>query len=598
MKYFSAPMLLVAALLGACAAALFARSARQAPDAFAFEVGIRSEVDGFLQIYGDTGGGFSEAASVRAALLKSDRPIVYQLPLPPGAYRQLRFDPLDRDGATSIVTCRILSRQGEVLRSVALNELRPVQQFSTAGERGGRFEMVVPPGQNDPQLNLAFDPPLKLEVAPGAYGVGMGACGLAVFLVLAALCHAFDRWSPAIVGAAIRRFAINPPIAITLVLCAGILAARRPDAVQNPQLFGEEGFIFYQEAYVHGAWPALFRSYAGYHHAIPRMVAACSLGLDPARVPAFFVAAAFVLTLYVASRALSTRVPLPRHIGCALAVVLVPDAFEVLCNIVNIQWVLAGGLVLLLISADARNGWQLLHDCLAAVLIGLTGPFSIICAPFFLLRAWRRRTTASYLVGALALAAGSVQLWTVLHNPVPAQGTVFDFGALLAVPGMRIGASLLGGVLTPADLPRAVQAGLSLCTLAGVGALAVRKQVARPEFLWMAVIFLGLLAVSLYRCRLVLPDLCHVIFGARYFFPLQLIVIWMLLAATMDQRKWVVRAAGGLLVWALVVNVPRLKEIAFPDLHWGEFAPKIRRGQAVDVPIVPRPWVMSLPEKK
>ena len=51
-------------------------------------------------------------------------------------------------------------------------------------------------------------------------------------------------------------------------------------------------------------------------------------------------------TLYVAGRTLSRRCPLPRLGGaCALAVVLVPDTYEVFMNVVNLQWVVAAGLV-------------------------------------------------------------------------------------------------------------------------------------------------------------------------------------------------------------------------------------------------------------
>lgn len=64
---------------------------------------------------------------------------------------------------------------------------------------------------------------------------------------------------------------------------------------------------------------------------------------------------------------------LSRHIGGALAVVLVPDAFEVLLVLVNVQWVLAAALVLLLLAIDPQRPREYFHDVAAATLLGLTG---------------------------------------------------------------------------------------------------------------------------------------------------------------------------------------------------------------------------------
>lgn len=391
--------------------------------------------------------------------------------------------------------------------------------------------------------------------------------------------------------------ATHAPLGVTLLACAAILVARKPDLFRHPQFWAEDGW-FYWWGRLYGL-STLTAPYAGYLHTVPRLVARFAALADPLWAPAIFVAAAFGFTLYVAARTQSSRCPLPRHLGCALAVVLVPDAFEVLLNLVNLQWVLACGLLLLLVSADARRWWQHAHDCTVAVLFGLTGPFSIMLTPLFVWRAWMRRSRSSVVLAVLIGACGAVQLWEVLRDTtVDPSGTIAP-GALLAVPGMRIAASLLAGCLVPLDYPRLVENTLGLGALAAVALLATRGDRARPERLWLAAAFALLLASSLYRVRFGLPDLCHAGFGSRYFFPLQLIVAWLVLVAATDGRRWPARGAALVGLWSLAINFPRLHEPALIDFHWPDYAVKLRAGEAVAVPINPGPpWVIPFPAKK
>ncbi len=382
-----------------------------------------------------------------------------------------------------------------------------------------------------------------------------------------------------------------------LLACAAILFARKPDMFLNPQFWAEDGW-FYWWGRLYGL-NTLITPYAGYLHTVPRLVAKLATLVDPRCAPAVFVWSAFAFTLYVAARTQSARCPLPRHIACALAVVLVPDAFEILLNLVNLQWVLAGGLLLLLISADASSARQHAHDTTAAVLFGLTGPFSIMLAPLFVWRAWIRRTAPSVILAAIVLACGAVQLIEVLRDTTVNPTGTFAPDAVLAVPGMRITASLLAGAFVPANYPRLIENILGLAALGVVAVLAFRGASLRTERRWLGAAFVLLLVGSLYRVRFALPDLCHTGFGSRYFFPLQLIVLWLVLAATIAARRWVTRVAWLVALWALAINLPRLREHPLTELHWADYAAKIRAGEAVDAPINPGPpWIIPFPAAK
>ncbi|MES2697221.1 MAG: hypothetical protein V4773_27395 [Verrucomicrobiota bacterium] len=342
---------------------------------------------------------------------------------------------------------------------------------------------------------------------------------------------------------------------------------------------------------------ALTAPYASYLHTLPRFVAALATWADPRWAPAIFAAIAFLFTLYCAALTQSARCPLPRHPAFALAVVLVPDASEVLLNITNLQWINFASFVLILISADGRRWWQQVHDCLLAALIGLSGPFSILIAPLFIWRALQRRTWASSVLCAVVVIAAGIQAWTVLRNPTVAQATPIALVGLLAVPGMRIAGSLLWGYFVPDDFPRWIEVILGIASLALVAALALRKGPLRTERIGLAFAFAGLLASSLYRCRYVLPDLCHASFGSRYFFPLQLFALWLILVAAADPRRSVARLCAGLIIWIGLINLPRLKEPAYVDLHWEDYAQRIRRGMPGTIPVNPQPWKIVLPAR-
>jgi len=344
---------------------------------------------------------------------------------------------------------------------------------------------------------------------------------------------------------------------------------------------------------------------------VQRIVAAVSQWFDPAWAPAIFTGAAFLLTLYVAARTQSTRFPLRPHVGYALAVVLVPDTFEVLLFLTNILRVTAAGLLLVLISKDGRRWWEQAHDAAAVLLFGLTGPYSVLFAPLFVWRAWQRRTRASLVLAVLVIGCaltqgiliGLQQMGRLAADEGPVAMGAGDVvpEKLLAVPGMRIAGSLLAGSRVPPDYPLPVEIALGIGVLVAVALLALRKGPTRTERVWLAMAFLLVLASALYRCRFVLPDLCHAVYGNRYFYLPQLIVLWLLIDLALERRRWLSRGAAVLLLWMLVANIPRLREPGLPDMRWADYAARIRAGEAVEIPTNPGgvdPWIVRLPARK
>jgi hypothetical protein len=390
----------------------------------------------------------------------------------------------------------------------------------------------------------------------------------------------------------------DPPGYAVLALCAVVLALRRAEALTRPQFWAEDVF-FFQRAYVLG-WSAFTDQFAGYMHTILRAVAELAVLVDPAHGPGIFVACSGVITLYVASRTLSERCPLPRLGGaCALAVVLVPDTYEVYLNDVNLQWITGAGLILLLISRDPEGAWQWAHDLAAAAAIGLTGPFCIVLCPLFAWRAWTRRNRSSAVLAAIVAACALIQGYCVVTEPDAvggAPGGHIAYWLFLPAIGRRIGGSILMGSLLSPETDQYVASVVGLATLAGVAYLAFRRGAIRRERAVMGLAFFGLILGTLYRTRHVLDLYFLPHSDSRYVFIPQLLAIWLLLSAV-GQRGRLGRIAALLCAWSLLVNVPRLREPAYVNLRWDFFEARIRAGLPVVVPTNPPGWCMPLPAR-
>ena len=152
----------------------------------------------------------------------------------------------------------------------------------------------------------------------------------------------------------LSRLLADPPAAAVLAACAVILGLRRAEALTNPQFWAEDAY-FFERAYVFG-WRAFLEPFAGYLHTVLRMIAQAAVADRPLPRPGDLrgVLGRRPRSMSRPGRCLR-RCPLPRFAGaCALAVVLVPDTYEVFLNVVNLQWVLAAGLILLLSRATRR----------------------------------------------------------------------------------------------------------------------------------------------------------------------------------------------------------------------------------------------------
>jgi hypothetical protein len=385
-----------------------------------------------------------------------------------------------------------------------------------------------------------------------------------------------------------------------LGLCVAILYARKPDMFHRPQLVAEDGTIFFAQALTLG--PAAFVTpYAGYLLEIQRVVAALAAAFAPVAAPAIYVGATVALTLWGVARTLSPRFPLRSRAVAGLAVVLVPDAGDVLLILSSVQWIFAVGLVALLVSRDPQTPRQKANDAITALVFSTTGPFGALLAGLFVWRAWVRRSRWSAILAAIVASAGLAQLVFLIAfsmgAPDAPRRAVPAIHALVAI-GNRIGGSLLLGAWVPMEPGLVLGSLFGVGTLAAVAWLAARPGPSRTERLWCGAAFLLLLAAGLFRIQVALDALHEVRWpgwGSRYFVPPQIIATWLLAWLLVEGGRLRRRLVSGVLLTMLAVNLPRLREPELLDMQWERYAEQIRPGEPIVVPINPPVWTIELP---
>jgi len=378
---------------------------------------------------------------------------------------------------------------------------------------------------------------------------------------------------------------------LTLIACGLIVLARMPDRILNPQLYAEDA-LFYADALKFGGW-ALLRPYGGYLLVMPRLASWVAVHLPVLWVPAFFNVGALLLALVVLARLFSPRVALSHKPWLALAVVLLPHIEDLFMVMENIQWILSLGLVLVLISADPATPAQRRGDSAMALLFGLTGVFSIILAPLYVLRALERRSRDSLILAGLVGAAAFCQAWFVIHgNALHGHPPIaFDPGMIPALLGFRLIAHLFGGQrlleLSSFGLTVAGVIALGLCgwTLSNGRVSAAERRVRQM----LVAVLIVQSAASLYRFHDLWTMLLSPEHLGRYFFLPELVFVWILLTEYSSGGLRRILAAAAAVAF-LMTAFAFFRCAPLTDYQWPHYAAIIQQRTRVDVPINPQGW--------
>ncbi|MCU1488892.1 MAG: hypothetical protein JWM85_297 [Acidimicrobiaceae bacterium] len=290
------------------------------------------------------------------------------------------------------------------------------------------------------------------------------------------------------------------------VLLAGLLVclARSPSVLLHPELWAEDGQVWFRSAYEQGWLHPLATPHTGYYQSFPRLVSDLGLNVPLQELPALFMVVAVLVqvlpAVLLASSRFATAVPsLLARLVLAAAYLALPNTLEVNANLTNAQWHL--GLLALLVALAAPGGtpWRI-FDVVVVVLSGLTGPFCLALLPIAaIVWAARRRTWTAVLFG-VDLACAGLQAYALASS---ARGHYGPLGASANRLVEILGGQVVGGTLLGSASLDSVRSGgenLLICgLLLGLGALLVGwALVAGPLELKMVNLYAGLvLAASL-----------------------------------------------------------------------------------------------------
>ena len=166
---------------------------------------------------------------------------------------------------------------------------------------------------------------------------------------------------------------------------AVLLFLRHPAGILRADFWGEDGWLWYPDAYRSGA-SCLFVPHTGYLQTISRLVALGSQMVPLRWAPTVFAVIALFIQLLPPLLLISRRFDdvwphLPSRLVFAAAFIGFPNSFEEFGNITNSQWYL-GVLAFLIVSgAVPRTPTGRVFDAAGLILSGLSGPFCIMLAP-------------------------------------------------------------------------------------------------------------------------------------------------------------------------------------------------------------------------
>ena len=161
---------------------------------------------------------------------------------------------------------------------------------------------------------------------------------------------------------------------LTFIVAFLVIVSRRPDALLHAQFYGEDGAIWFADAYNWGAWKVLFWTCNGYIQVLPRIVAALAVAVPVSDVPLVLNVVAIAIQVLPTNILISRRStqwgPLRFRIALAVAYLAMPNTHEMMGIITNSQWILA---------LCALYSWWQLHPIpkLAGSLICASSRFAV-----------------------------------------------------------------------------------------------------------------------------------------------------------------------------------------------------------------------------
>jgi hypothetical protein len=227
--------------------------------------------------------------------------------------------------------------------------------------------------------------------------------------------------------------------------------------------------------------------------------------------------------------------------------------------------------------------------------IGLTGIFSVLFAPLFAVRAWRRKTRPSILVSSIVVFTAAIQIWTLTQSPEDSQMGFPPLGAIAFFVGFRLPASLFLPMEYAKRLPGEVLQWLGVVSVGLLIAAAAWKGKRQNTRSLVVAAILGLMAATILRSYDHFAAFGSLADGDRYLFLPKLLTVWLLISGCGSRTVtgWATSAACGL---ALITTLVDWHYERLADHHWPEYARRIEAGESLRyIPVNPHGYTFDHP---
>jgi hypothetical protein len=387
-------------------------------------------------------------------------------------------------------------------------------------------------------------------------------------------------------------------VASVAVIAAALLISRTVAAFTTPQLVIEDAGVFWLGQYTRGFRASLFQPFAGYLHVIPRIISGVADWFPYAWAPVVYVWSAAVVTGWTAATIASLELPPAMGVMLGVSIVLVAHNGEVWATATNLQWIMATALPLIA-STEAPSSLMARANQFAFVaLASLSGPFSVIAAPMWIYRSWRRAHHRRFdlaLCGLALFCAGSTLVVIVLHADASPEGS--QFLHLAAVSLERSFAEVFfeaaNRIIRNADNAKAA-ASICVSGLLVTSCFAGRYRKVRVACLWF---LCGVAAATAWRWRADGAFLAEYFANERYFYP-PMVMLAFCAVTLLFEEKLLVKLAGVCLTTLMAgETVNRFEKLPPADYseEWAEKSLEIGR-QSVDIQYYPG-WRMTVPRR-
>jgi hypothetical protein len=389
-----------------------------------------------------------------------------------------------------------------------------------------------------------------------------------------------------------------------------LLISRRPDAVLNPQLWAEEGALWYAQAHNISAWGVLFRPDSGYFCLLPRLVAGLAQLIPLAGAPLLFNLVAICFQLLPVSFLMSSRFvslgTLHTRMLMGFFYLALPNSFDINANLTNAQWHLALVACMVILAEPARSFSWRCFDMGIMILSGLTGPFSIMLLPIAaIIWGWRRRSRWTLILLSTLVGTVLVQV-----------GALVSTGSAARVPGSLGASPLLLAKILASQVFLAAIAGKNsipyrhsytlyavLIAISGVAVLAYALWKAPWELKALVVFTSAILVASLLNPMAAPPKWPALVtaWGVRYWFLPMLAFVYCLVWMASRANPRPVRILAITVLLTMSVGIVRdWRYRAFADLDFPAYARRfseLSQGASLTIPLNPQGWSMTLIKK-